>query len=104
MYSICGMPQLVGSTISGYFRPGWAPAGVKTLPLRVIPPEPGMSWKRSSAEASAVVAAAAAGAAWAWWGARPRAVAASTATTAAAVPVVRTVGAINRSSRAPVSK
>lgn len=99
MYSICGRPQLVGSTISGYVRPLWAPAGVKTLPLRVIPPEPGMSWKRSSDEdevaagpEGAAVAASAA-AAWAWWGDRPRAAAASRAATAAAVLVVRGIDA-----------
>ncbi len=83
------MAQLVGSTIAGYFAAAFASLGVKTLALRSVPPSPGMSTKRTSAEP---VARGAAGgvppAAWAA-GARPKAAPATRAADAAPTVVVR---------------
>lgn len=83
------MAQLVGKTISGCFAPAAAPAGVKTLPFSVIPPEPGMSWnvrRWALALAGAVPGAAVAA------GAAASAAPASRATAVVIEAVVRSAG------------
>ncbi|SCD66763.1 hypothetical protein GA0115246_104367 [Streptomyces sp. SolWspMP-sol7th] len=60
-YSICGTDQLVGRTTRGYVR--LVSAGATTLPLRTVPPSPGMSAKRTVGAAAAAAGAATAPAA-----------------------------------------
>lgn len=83
------MAQLVGKTISGCLAPAGPVAGRNTLPLSVMPPEPGMSWNVSpGAEAPAEAETGAAAAA----GAAPRAAPVSRTAAVVIEAVVRRAG------------